>query len=77
MKTRGLLIDAMATLLAAGVAEGTVRPDVDPTVVVMGLGGVALIAGQPDQRELARDLLDLLMDGLRYGALPPDARGRE
>lgn len=70
MKTRGLLIDAMATLLAAGVAEGTIRPDADPTVVVMGLGGVALIAGQPDQRELARDLLDLLMDGLRYAHRP-------
>ena len=68
MKTRGLLIDAMATLLSAGVAEGTIRPDVDPTVVVMGLGGVALIAGRPEQRDLARDLLDLFMDGLRYGA---------
>jgi hypothetical protein len=34
----------------------------------MGLCGVALIAGQPDQRELARDLLDLLMDGLRHHA---------
>lgn len=68
MKTRGLLIDAIGTLLAAGMAEGTIRPDADPTVVVMGLGGVALIAGQPDQRDLARDLLDLLMDGLRYAA---------
>jgi AcrR family transcriptional regulator len=76
MKTRGLLIDAMATLLSAGVADGTIRPDVDPTVVVMGLGGVALIAGQPDQRDLARDLLDLLMDGLRYHARPGRAPGR-
>jgi AcrR family transcriptional regulator len=75
MKTRGLLIDAMATLLAAGMAEGTIRPDADPTVVVMGLGGVALIAGQPDQRDLARDLLDLLMDGLRYAAGPQVPRG--
>ena len=77
MKTRGLLIDAMATLLAAGVAEGTIRPDADPTVVVMGLGGVALIAGQPDQRDLARDLLDLLMDGLRYRAPAAAERGRD
>jgi hypothetical protein len=76
MKTRGLLIDAMTTLLSAGLAEGTIRPDADPAVVVMGLGGVALIAGQPDQRDLARDLLDLLMDGLRYGARPESARGR-
>lgn len=70
MKTRGLLFDAMAALLSAGLAEGTIRADVDAEVVVMGLGGVALIAGQPDQRDLARDLLDLLMDGLRYGARP-------
>lgn len=76
MKTRGLLIDAMTTLLSAGLAEGTIRPDADPAVVVMGLGGVALIAGQPDQRDLARDLLDLLMDGLRYAARPESARGR-
>jgi hypothetical protein len=33
--------------------------------VLMGLGGVTLIAGRPDQRELAGRLLDLLMAGLR------------
>jgi hypothetical protein len=59
------------------VAEETIRPDIDPTVVVMGLGGVALIAGQPDQRDLARDLLDLLMDGLRFGARRGSGRGRD
>ncbi|HEY5396977.1 MAG TPA: helix-turn-helix domain-containing protein [Trebonia sp.] len=77
MKTRGLLFDAMATLLSAGLAEGTIRPDVNAKVVVMALGGVALIAGQPDQRDLARDLLDLLMDGLRYGARPESAHDRD
>ena len=77
MKTRGLLFDAMATLLSAGLAEGTIRPDVNAKVVVMALGGVALIAGQPDQRDLARDLLDLLMDGLRYGARPQSAHDRD
>jgi hypothetical protein len=34
--------------------------------VLMGLGGVTLIAGESDQRDLAGRLLDLLMDGLRY-----------
>ncbi|MDX6610680.1 MAG: hypothetical protein QOF85_2605, partial [Solirubrobacterales bacterium] len=40
--------------------------DIDPNDVLMGLGGVTLIAGEPDQRALAGRLLDLLIDGLRY-----------
>jgi AcrR family transcriptional regulator len=66
MQTRDLLTDALATLLTAGIAEGALRPDIDPDDVLMGLGGVTLIAGEPDQRELAGRLLDLLIDGLRY-----------
>jgi AcrR family transcriptional regulator len=68
LETRQLLTDALAELLAAGVKDRTLRSDVDPTDVLMGLGGVALIAGQPDQRDQARRLLDLLLDGLRYGS---------
>jgi len=66
MQTRDLLTGALATLLAAGVAAETIRPDLDPTDVLMGLGGVMLIAGAPDQHDQARRLLDLLMDGLKY-----------
>jgi AcrR family transcriptional regulator len=66
MQTRDLLTDALATLLTAGIAEGALRPDIDPNDVLMGLGGVTLIAGEPDQRALAGRLLDLLIDGLRY-----------
>jgi AcrR family transcriptional regulator len=66
MQTRDLLTDALATLLTAGIAEEALRPDIDPNDVLMGLGGVTLIAGEPDQRALAGRLLDLLIDGLRY-----------
>jgi AcrR family transcriptional regulator len=66
MQTRDLLTDALATLLTAGIAEGALRPDIDPNDVLMGLGGVTIIAGEPDQRALAGRLLDLLVDGLRY-----------
>lgn len=65
MRTRDLLTEALAALMAAGVADGTLRPDVDADDVLMGLGGVTLIAGGPEQRELAGRLLDLLLDGLR------------
>jgi AcrR family transcriptional regulator len=70
MQTRELLTRALVTLLGAGVAAETIRPDVDPNDVLMGLGGVALIAGAPDQHDQARRLLDLLMDALRYRGGP-------
>jgi AcrR family transcriptional regulator len=66
MQTRTLLADALATLLTAGAAEETLRSDLDPMDVLMGLGGVTLIAGESGERDLAGRLLDLLMDGLRY-----------
>ena len=67
MASRDLLTEALATLLAAGVSTGSIRADVDPNDVLMALGGVTLIAGDPAQHELADRLLDLLVDGLRYG----------
>lgn len=78
LHTRGLLRDAIATLLDAGVATGAVRAGVDAYDVLMGLGGVTLIAGGPDQRDLALRLLDLLLDGVRGPAGTPgeaDAAG--
>jgi AcrR family transcriptional regulator len=68
MHTRDLLTDALATLLAAGVADTSIRADADPDDVLMAVGGVALIAGEPSQRELAHRLLDLLMAGLENRA---------
>ena len=65
-RTRESLTDALSLLLRAGADEKTIRPDADPTDVLMSVGGVALIAGEPDQRDQARRLLAILMDGLRY-----------
>jgi AcrR family transcriptional regulator len=70
MRTRDLLTDALATLLGAGVAAGTVRADVATHDVLMGIGGITLIAGDPGQRDLAGRLLDLLVDGLTPRATP-------
>jgi hypothetical protein len=68
LETRALITEALGTLLAAGVADGTVRPDAEPLDVMMALGGTALIAGEAGQRGQADRLLDLLMAGLRPGA---------
>jgi AcrR family transcriptional regulator len=64
--SRDSLLTAVGTLLSAGSAAGTVRSDVDPADVLAGLSGVSLAAGEPAQRDQARRLLDLLLDGLRY-----------
>jgi AcrR family transcriptional regulator len=67
-ESRTRLLAAFAALMQAGAAEGTMRSDLDPADLLASLSGVSLAAGDPGQREQAGRLLDLLMDGLRYGA---------
>lgn len=63
-RSRERLGAAIAILLDAGAADGTIRSDVDPDDVLAALSGVVLVAGQPGQRDQAGRLLDLLMEGL-------------
>lgn len=63
--SRDRMLAAVTALLEAGVAAGTVRGDLAPGDVFTGISGVSLAAGAPEQREQARRLLDLMMDGLR------------
>ncbi|WP_433513297.1 TetR/AcrR family transcriptional regulator [Nonomuraea sp. CA-143628] len=65
-ESRDRMVGAIGSLLAAGAAAGTVRSDVEPDDVLAGLGGVALVVGEDEQRDRTGRLLDLLMDGLRY-----------
>jgi AcrR family transcriptional regulator len=67
-QSRDRLTTAITSLLQAGAAAGTLRADVQPGDVLASLSGVSLAAGEPAQRDQARRLLDLLMDGLRYRA---------
>lgn len=67
-ESRDQLFGAIGTLLDAGVADGTIRSDVEPGDVLTSLSGISLTTGEPDQRDQASRMLDLLMDGLRYGA---------
>jgi AcrR family transcriptional regulator len=67
-QSRDRLTAAITTLLQAGAAAGTVRSDVEPGDVLASLSGVSLAAVEPSQRDQASRLLDLLMDGLRFGA---------
>ena len=64
-ESRERLSAAVATMLDAGAAAGTLRADVRAEDVVASLVGVFLACGRPDQRAQAGRMLDLLMDGLR------------
>jgi AcrR family transcriptional regulator len=62
-QTRRRLVEAIGTLLDAGIAAGTLRADVEPDDVLRAMGAVWLV----EDPEQARTLVRLLMDGLRYG----------
>jgi hypothetical protein len=50
--------DAISTVPDAGVTAGEVRAGVEATDLMTGLGGVTLIAGEEQQREVASRAID-------------------
>ena len=62
--SREALLGAVATLVDAGRAAGELRDDIDPSDVLMALGGITLITGHEHQPELAGRLIELLLTGL-------------
>ncbi len=63
-ETLGRLTDAVRTLIQAGTTTGDYREDIDPADALAQLGGIAYMAGEPEQRDQARRLIALLIDGL-------------
>jgi AcrR family transcriptional regulator len=66
--TRRQITAALATLLEAGVAAGTIRADVAAENVLHATGAIWLIPDEPGWADHARNVLALVMDGLRHGA---------
>jgi AcrR family transcriptional regulator len=67
-ESRAQITGAIANLVEAGVAAGTIRSDVDPEDVLLATGAIWNNLDAPDWEDRARRLLGLVMDGLRYGA---------
>jgi AcrR family transcriptional regulator len=65
---REQLRGAIATLLDAGKAAGTIRKDADPEDVLRATGSVWQLSDEPGWQDQARRILGLLIDGLRYRA---------
>jgi hypothetical protein len=63
--SRERLDDALGKLLQTATAAGQTRPGINADDVLMTLSGIAMAAGQPEQRAQAGRMLDLLFEGLR------------
>lgn len=59
---------ALATLLEQAVESGAIRNDVEPADLLRAMGGICMATDTPDWSERTAGLVDLLVDGLRYGA---------
>ncbi|MFZ0216378.1 MAG: TetR family transcriptional regulator [Candidatus Dormiibacterota bacterium] len=67
--THHRILSALQSLLRAAEAQGQVRPNVDPNDVLRALGGICMYGERMVDVEQTMRILDLLVDGLRYGAV--------
>jgi AcrR family transcriptional regulator len=63
--SRAQLLDAVASMLAAGVADGTLRGDIDAEDMLPAMTGIWTASEDPASGRAER-LIGLLMDGLRH-----------
>jgi AcrR family transcriptional regulator len=69
--TRARILEAVRLLLDAGAADGTLRADVEPRDVMCVVNGIWYLPAGPAWRDDVGRMLDLVIDGLRYGVQPP------
>jgi AcrR family transcriptional regulator len=65
---RATLYAAAGSLMTAAAEAGEIRPDVGPTEVIRAIGGICMATDRPGSGQTAIALVDLVFDGLRYGA---------
>ena len=62
---------AVATLVDAAVASGSIRGDFPPEDLLRALGSICMATDTPGWADRVDRMVDLLIDGLRYGAPAP------
>lgn len=65
---RATLRHSAEHLMTAAAAAGEIRPDFAAEDVIRALGGICMATDRPDAGATALTLVDLVFDGLRYGA---------
>jgi len=66
---RATLLESAGTLMTAAVDAGVIRPGFAPADVIRALGGICMATDRPDAEASAISLVDLVFDGLRFGAV--------
>lgn len=69
--TRERILGALRLLLSAGAEAGSLRSDVDPEDVMRVINGIWYLPDGPQWRDTVGRMLDLVIDGLRYGVSDP------
>ncbi|MEU2622985.1 helix-turn-helix domain-containing protein [Streptomyces sp. NPDC007157] len=64
LQTRAMLAGAIDHLLTPAGGPSAARPGIEAQDILMALGGISLMAGNEDQRELATRLIDMLLHGI-------------
>ena len=67
-QTRATLYTSAQDLMKAAADAGEIRPDFAAGDVIRALGGICMATDRPDAGATALALVDLVFDGLRYGA---------
>jgi AcrR family transcriptional regulator len=75
-RTREQIVTALQSLLSEAAASGAIRADANVEDVLRALQGVWQVTSEPEWEDKARRVLNLLMDGLRYGAPGTRTRAR-
>lgn len=65
---------ALRLILEAGAASGVLRPDADPDDVMRVVSAIWYLPDGPEWRQDVGRMLDLIIDGLRYGTSEGDRR---
>jgi AcrR family transcriptional regulator len=73
-ETSGLVPLTLRELVEKATQAGTIRPDADSADVLHALSSIYSAKDGPDWRDRSQRLVNLIMDGLRYGAPRPSAR---
>jgi AcrR family transcriptional regulator len=63
--SRAQIYEAIHALVKRAIKSGDIRKDLDPTVLLRALVGVADVASGPDWQRSARRLVDILITGSR------------
>lgn len=64
---------AIGSLVAAAADQGVIRDDVDSEDLLRAMSGICMTTDSPGWSDRTERLVDLLVDGLRYGAPGPAA----